>query len=182
MKLSQTYSMKLKRRREGKTDYKKRRALLKSGKPWLVARVKNNIVIAQVVDYEPSGDLIKASASSTELKKYGWKGHTGNRSAGYLTGYLCAKRALENGIKTANLDIGLHSPVSGSGVFSILKGAVDAGLKIPHDSKCFPNEETFDKTIEKIKPKLDSKKVVKCDKEEPNKKEKKEKKKEKKKN
>lgn len=152
MKLSETYSMKLKRRREGKTDYKKRLALLKSGKPRLVVRVKSNQIIAQVVEYKPEGDVVVASATSLELKKKGWKKHTGNASSAYLTGFLCGKRALDKGIKECVLDIGLHTPVHGSNVFAALKGAVDAGLNIPHDESCFPKEDRLDmKAIEEIK-------------------------------
>lgn len=166
MKLSKTFSMKLKRRKDGKTDYNKRLALLKSGKPWFVARVKNNEVIAQVITYKPHGDQVRASAVSIELRKLGWKKHTGNKSSAYLTGFLCAKRALADGLKECNLDIGLHTPVSGSNVFAVLKGAVDAGMEIPHDEKCFPDPELLDlKAIENIKPKLQAKKpktVVKC--------------------
>ena len=167
MKLSRTYSMKLKRRKQGKTDYKKRLALLKAGKPWFVARVKNNEVIAQIISYKPGGDEVKASATSIELRKLGWKKHCGNKSSAYLTGFLCGKRAVNNGLKECNLDIGLHTPVTGSNVFAVLKGAVDAGVKIPHNEKCFPKEDLFDtKAIESIKPKLDAKKkpktVVKC--------------------
>ena len=162
MRLSQTYSMKLKRRKEGKTDYKKRLALLKSGKPWFVVRVKSNQVIAQVVSYQPNGDKARASATSLELRKLGWKKHCGNASSAYLTGFLCGNRALEKGVKECNLDIGLHTPVPGSNVFAVLKGAVDSGLKIPHDEKCFPGEGRIDaKAVEEIKPKIGKAKVVK---------------------
>lgn len=153
MRLSRTYSMKLKRRVEGKTDYKKRLALIKSRKPRLVARVKNKEVIAQVIEYQQKGDNIKANANSTELKKIGWDKHPGNSSSAYLTGYMCGKRAIENGIKECNLDIGLHTPVNGSNVFAVLQGAIEAGLKIPHNEKCFPKNLDTD-AIEKIKPKI----------------------------
>jgi large subunit ribosomal protein L18 len=168
MKLSPTYSMQLKRRKNGKTDYKKRLALLKSGKPRLVARIKHNQVIAQVVKHGKKGDQVVTAATSLELKEKGWKKHLGNCSSAYLTGYLCGKRALEKGVKQCVLDTGLHTPVPQSNVFAVLKGALDAGLEVPHEEKCFPSEKRIDsKAIEETKKKLDSKKqkskpVVKC--------------------
>ena len=64
-----------------------------------------------------------------------------NLSAFYLTAYLCAKRALNKGVESAILDIGLKSPIVGSKVFAALKGAVDAGLDIPHGDFIFPADE-----------------------------------------
>ena len=58
-----------------------------------------------------------------------------------MTAYLCAKRALANGVESAILDIGLKSPIKGSKVFAALKGAVDAGLEIPHGDFIFPEDE-----------------------------------------
>lgn len=136
-----TYRVKFRRRRELKTDYKKRLALLKSGKPRLVVRKSNNATIAEVVSYEQKGDKVNAFFTSLALKKKGWKGHTGNIPSAYLAGYACAKEALKAGVKEAVLDIGLLSPVHGSGVFAALKGAIDAGLKVKADEKVFPSAE-----------------------------------------
>lgn len=136
-----TYSMKFRRRREGKTDYRKRLALLKSRKPRLVVRVTGNKVIAQVIGYKPEGDRVLATANSFDIKKMGYTGHTGNAEAAFLTGMLCAKKAMKTGVKEVVLDIGLHTPVNGSNIFAALKGAVEGGLNVPHDEKCFPPEE-----------------------------------------
>ncbi len=135
-----TYSMKFRRRREGKTDYRKRLALIKSGKPRLAIRIMGKGVVAQVISYNTVGDKVLASATSAELKKYGFSGHGGSAASSYLTGLLCGKRALKAGASAAVLDIGLHTPVNGSNVFAALKGALDAGMEIPHDAKCFPEE------------------------------------------
>ena len=150
-----TYTMRFRRRREGKTDYRKRLALLKSGKPRLVVRIRGKSVIAQIVKYVPKGDEILATATSSELGKLGFKGHTGNAESAYLTGMLCGKKALKAGVKEVMFDIGLHTPVNGSNVFAALKGAVEAGMDIPHNEKCFPPEERMKtdagkSTIEKI--------------------------------
>ena len=46
------------------------------------------------------------------------------------------------------MDIGLHTPVKGSNVFAVLKGALDAGLKLPYSKACFPAEDKLNgKTI-----------------------------------
>jgi len=70
----------------------------------------------------------------------GWLGNTKNITAAYLTGYLCGKKALKEGITDAVLDIGLKSPIKGSKIFAALKGAVDAGLEIPHNDVILPED------------------------------------------
>ena len=141
MSRTPTYKMKFKRRRELRTDYKKRLALLKSGKARFVVRKSSNSAIAEVVVYRPEGDMVKASFTSSSLRKLGWKGHSGNLPSAYLAGYACAKKALRQGVKQAVLDIGLISPVHGSVPFAALKGALDAGLAVPADAGVFPSQE-----------------------------------------
>ena len=136
-----TYATKFKRRSKGKTDYKKRLGLLKSGLPRLVVRILSRQAIVQVVGYAEKGDHILTGATSLELKKYGWNSHRGNVCAAYLTGLLAGKKAKKLGVKKAVLDIGLLTPVKGSNVFSALKGFVDAGIKVPHSKECLPSEE-----------------------------------------
>lgn len=150
--MKNAYEVKFRRRREGKTDYSGRLALLKSGEKRLVVRRKNSQIIAQIVEYEPMGDKMVVNTTSLELKKYGYKGHAGNACAAYLTGFLCGRKALKKGVKEAVLDIGRHSPVRGSNVFAALGGAVDAGIKIPHSDEIVPNEErTRGKKIEEYR-------------------------------
>lgn len=135
------YKVAFRRRREGKTDYAARLKLVDYEKSRLVVRVSNAHATVQVIDYAPEGDITLASAVSKQLAGFGYKGHTNNISAFYLTGYLCAKRALANGVENAILDIGLKSPIKGSKVFAALKGAVDAGLDVPHGDFIFPEDE-----------------------------------------
>src|SRR3989338_631151 len=141
MSTSPTYVVKFRRRRESKTDYRKRLALLKSGKQRLVVRKGNNSVTVEVVSYDPKGEKVSEFFTSAALKKLGWKGHSGNLPAAYLAGYACAKKAVKSGVEEAVLDIGLLSPVHGSRPFAALKGAIDAGLKIPCDATVFPKAE-----------------------------------------
>ena len=141
MSTGTTYKLKFRRRRELKTDYRKRLALLKGRKPRLVVRKSNNTMVAEVVSYEPEGDRTNAFFTSLALRGLGWKGHTGNLPGAYLAGYACAKKAIKAGISEAVLDIGLLSPVHGSRAFAVLKGAVEAGLKVPCDETVFPSNE-----------------------------------------
>jgi len=135
------YKVAFRRRREGKTDYGARIKLIDYEKSRLVVRVSNNQATVQVIDYSPEGDITRASAVGKQLANYGYLGHTGNITGVYLTGYLCAKRALAEGIEYAILDIGLRSPIKGSKIFAALKGAVDAGLEVPHGDFIFPEDE-----------------------------------------
>lgn len=128
------------RRREKKTDYHLRLGLLKSGKPRLVVRRFLKNLVCQVIKYNPEGDETAVSAEARELRDLGWKGHTGNLPAAYLTGFLCGKKALENNIKECVLDMGLYTATKGARVFAALKGAVDAGLEIPHSDSKLPDE------------------------------------------
>ncbi|MEB3774919.1 MAG: 50S ribosomal protein L18 [Desulfurococcales archaeon] len=136
------YRVPLKRRRQGKTNYRKRFRMIISGKPRLVVRRSNEYITVQVVEARIEGDRVIAAAHSRELyKHYGWLGDGNNTSAAYLTGLLAGYRALLKGVEEAILDIGLHAPVKGSRVFAALKGALDAGLKIPHSEEVLPDPE-----------------------------------------
>jgi large subunit ribosomal protein L18 len=54
---------------------------------------------------------------------------------------LCGLRGTKKGVKTAILDIGLCPSIAGSKTYAALKGAIDAGLKIPADETIFPDEK-----------------------------------------
>lgn len=135
------YKVAFRRRREGKTDYGARINLIDYDKSRLVVRISNTQATVQIVDYTPEGDITVASAVGKQLSNYGYLGNTGNITGVYLTGYLCAKRALNKGVEEAILDIGLKSPIRGSKIFAALKGAVDAGLDVPHGDFIFPEDE-----------------------------------------
>ena len=136
------YCVPFRRRREGKTDYKARKAFLLSGKPRLVTRSSINNIIAQVVVAKPNGDEVLVSAHSRELsKKYGWKAPRGNLPAAYLTGFLCGLKAKDHDIEEAILDIGLYPPSKGARIFAILKGVLDAKVNVPHSEEKLPDEK-----------------------------------------
>ena len=133
--------MPFKRRRLGKTNYRKRLKLLLSGKPRLVVRRSLKYIRAQIVEYSKEGDKTIASAESRELKKMGWNFACDNIPAAYLTGLLIGKRALEKGVKEAVLDMGLYSSTKGNRIYALVKGATEVGLKVPVDEGMFPSDE-----------------------------------------
>jgi large subunit ribosomal protein L18 len=135
------YKLAFKRRRDGKTDYRARLNLIGLDKSRLVVRITNQHTIAQIINVKVNGDETVVSAHSNELKNLGWLGSGKNTSAAYLTGFLLGKKALEAGITKAVLDIGLKSSTRGARIFATLKGAVDAGLKVPHGEVVLPAEE-----------------------------------------
>ena len=135
------YRVAFRRRREGKTNYRTRKALVLSRVPRVVVRLSLKNVIAQVIEAQSNGDKVIVSAHSHELAKtYGWKCNGGNLPSAYLTGLLCGYKALSEGIETAILDIGLQIPVKGTRIFAALKGLVDAGVDVPHSDEVLPDD------------------------------------------
>ena len=135
------YRVPFRRRREGKTNYRSRRALVLSRVPRLVVRLTLKHAIVQVIEAESIGDKVLVSAHSNELTKaYGWLSNRGNIPSAYLTGLLCGFKAMANGVDKAFLDIGLHIPSKGTRIFAALKGAVDAGVEVPHSEDILPDE------------------------------------------
>ncbi|MBN1358344.1 50S ribosomal protein L18 [Candidatus Bathyarchaeota archaeon] len=128
-----TYRVPPRRRREGKTDYQARKALVLSGRPRLVARNTCKNAVAQIIIAKPTGDEVLVTAHSRELRKYGWKAPNGNIPAAYLTGLLCGLKAKTKGVEAAILDIGLIAPTKGAKIFAVLSGVLDAGVDVPHD-------------------------------------------------
>lgn len=139
------YCVPLRRRREGKTNYKDRKAFLLSGKPRLVVRGSLKNIIAQMISAKAIGDEVIVSAHARQLtKKYEWNAPTSNIPAAYLTGLLCGFKAKAKGIDEAILDIGLSSPTKGSSVFATLKGVLDTGVVIPHNEEKLPEKQRLE--------------------------------------
>jgi len=159
------YRLSFRRRREGKTNYRSRLALLKSRKNRVVVRKTCHNIRGQVIQYTPQGDKILVNAISSELKKYGWDSHGTNAPASYLTGFLLGKRAKAKGIKEGVLDIGLHAPSKGANIFCTLNGMLDAGIKIPHGKDILPSEDRIkgvhidkklSKKVDRVKEKIEA--------------------------
>ncbi len=135
------YFVPFRRRREGKTDYYKRTSLIVADAPRMVVRRTNRHVIIQLVTAEMDGDRTLITANSKELESYGYKGSMANTPAAYLTGMLFAAKAKKANYDRAILDIGLSRATPGARVFAALKGAVAAGLDIPHGEEILPSDE-----------------------------------------
>lgn len=127
------------RKREGRTDYRARLSLLKSRLPRLVVRKSNKNMLLQIVQYQPDGDKVLATATSVGLKDKGWKNATSNIPAAYLTGLLLAKKV--NIKDEIIVDIGLQVHKKGSRIYAAVKGALDGGLKIKCSENIFPSED-----------------------------------------
>lgn len=135
------YCVQYRRRREYKTNYRTRKALVLSGKPRLVVRKTLKNIVAQIIVAKPHGDEVLTSAHSKELEKYAWKAPRENLPAAYLTGLLCGLKAKAQGIEEAVLDIGLNTPTKGAKIFAVLKGVIDAGVNVPHSEEKLPDEK-----------------------------------------
>jgi large subunit ribosomal protein L18 len=135
------YFVPFRRRREGKTDYYQRTRLIVADVPRMVVRKTNRHIIVQLVTAELDGDRTLVAANSAELEKYGYKGSTSSTPAAYLTGMLFAVKAKKAQHESAILDIGLNRATPGARVFAALKGAVEAGLAIPHGEEILPSDE-----------------------------------------
>ena len=133
------YSQILRRLREEKTNYRKRKHLLMGRRDYITVQISSENTLVQIHKPEMQGDKVLASAHSRYLLGKGWKGSRKNIPAAYLTGYLAGKKALGKGIKSAVLYSGTRKYTQR--MAAALKGVIDAGLEVPADSETFPNEE-----------------------------------------
>jgi len=133
------YIATLKRIREGKTDYRKRKAILVGRHVFASIRISNENVIVQITKAEVKGDRVLASAHSRELLKYGWKGSRKSMPACYLVGLLAGKKAKAKGIDSCIIYTGLRGFTSR--IAACTKGLIDAGLNIPVDEDSLPSED-----------------------------------------
>lgn len=140
MKRHKRFTVAVRRKREGKTNYRKRLKTLIGGKPRLVVRRSSKNIFGQIIEYTDKGDKVLVSASSKQVEKLGWKYGRGSLPCAYLTGFLIAKRA-DKKIKEAVFDIGMNPPIRASRVFAFLKGAFEGGLEVKHSEEILPSDE-----------------------------------------
>lgn len=135
----------VKRRRQNKTDYRRRRELLKSEKPRIVFRKTNKYFIVQYIVSSEAQDKIEFGTTSKELLKYGWPKEFENSlksiTAAYLTGMLFGKKILDKKLKKPILDSGMMRIRHKTKFFAFLKGLIDSGVEIPCKEEAFPEEE-----------------------------------------
>jgi len=126
------------RRREGKTNFAKRLALVKGGKTRMVVRRSNRDIVVQFVDFDPKGDRTLLTVSGAHLSKlYKWPSKR-NVWTAYLAGLMAGKLAKLKGVKEFILDMGMYVPSKGSVIFAAQKGASDAGLATSLDKEKSP--------------------------------------------
>jgi large subunit ribosomal protein L18 len=130
----------LRRRREGKTNYRKRKAVIMSRLPFVSTFISGKNILVQILSPRKEGDVVLASAHSRELIKFGWMGSRKNIPAAYLTGFLAGLKAKDK-VKEAILYTGLRRFVPNSRITAIVKGLLDAGLSIPINHETLPSEE-----------------------------------------
>ena len=132
------------RRREHKTDYGKRIKMLKGGIPRIIFRKSNRYIVAQYVSSKEAQDKIKFGASSKDLLKHGWpkenQGSLKSIPASYLTGFLIGKKIIKES-KNPILDFGMQRVLHKTKTYGFLNGLVDAGVRLKHDKKFFPEED-----------------------------------------
>ena len=155
------YSVILRRLREEKTNYKKRKLMLMGRADFITVQTSNENVLVQIHKPEFAGDKVVASAHSRFLIAKGWKGSRKNVPAAYLTGYLAGKKALSSGTKEAILYSGTRKYTQR--MAAALKGVIDAGLEIPASEETFPDATRINgdhlkvkNDIAKIKSVIDS--------------------------
>jgi len=137
-----------------------------------VVRFTNKDITCQIAYARIEGDVIVCAAYAHELPRYGVKVGLTNYSAAYCTGLLLARRLLNKlgldkiyqGAEKVDgsdynvekiddqhapfrcfLDVGLSRTSTGARVFGCLKGALDGGLDIPHNTKRFPGYDKASK-------------------------------------
>src|ERR671931_205302 len=134
-----TYHLTLKRNRQGKTNYRKRVALLLSRSNFIVAKVSDQNVSGQVLKPTINGDMVTCSAHSRELRKYGWKGSMKSLPACYLTGFLLGKKSIANSTNNAILYTGTDSFTPR--IAACLKGVIAAGINVPVSEDKLPTDD-----------------------------------------
>ncbi len=140
MSTGPNYRVPFRRRRQGKTDYRVRLRLLKSGTPRAVVRLSDRRVRVALVTYDPTGDRVLAAADSRELGGIAFPATSlASTPAAYLTAYLAGLRGKAGGAAAAVLDAGLRRPTQGGRLAAALKGLLDAGIEIPHGEGGFPS-------------------------------------------
>ena len=138
------------RRREGKTDYVARLALLKSEKARIVIRKTNCYIIGQVVVSDSAQDKTMIYTNSKELLSHGWpekmKGSLKSLPACYLTGFMLGKKSKK--IKEGILDAGMHRNMGKSRIYAFSKGLIDSGFKLACSDKVLPTDAELNKNPE----------------------------------
>lgn len=158
--IAMAYSTILRRLREEKTNYKKRKLMLLSRRNFVTVQISNENTLVQIHKPEFTGDKVIASAHSRFLIQKGWKGSRKNVPAAYLTGYYAGKKALSKGATDVILYSGTRKYTQR--MAAALKGVIDAGLEVPAGEESLPPADringdhlTVKNDVAKIKSTID---------------------------
>lgn len=136
------------RRRENKTDYKKRIGLLKGQRPRVVFRKTNRYIIAECIESSGAKDKIIIGITSKALLKHGWpedmKGSLKSLPASYLTGFLLGKNILEKKVNSPILDIGMARSINKGRIFAFINGLIDSGVKMKCKQEALPEKDRIE--------------------------------------
>lgn len=141
MKQKKPYVNTQRRRKEGKTDYRKRKAAILSRMILAAPRITGKNVSVQFISPEIIGDRVVISSHSRELSKYGWNGSRNSLPAAYLTGLLAGLKGVSKKVDGVVVYLGVARFVNGSRLASIVKGIKDSGVKIAADEDNLPTED-----------------------------------------
>lgn len=134
------YTVRFRRRREYRTDYRLRRRLVLSDKPIFTVRRSNRYVYVSVSKPDIGGDKTLVTVSSKVLaEKYGWVSLK-SIPAAYLTGLIAGLKAVKKGIEEAIVNLGPAWSRRASIPFAAAMGAKDAGLEISLGEEAYVDE------------------------------------------
>ncbi|MBA3750076.1 MAG: 50S ribosomal protein L18 [Nitrosopumilus sp.] len=139
-----SYIRTLKRIRNNKTNYRKRKAVLIGRRNFITIKTSNENIHCQLIKPNLKGDLVLSFSNSKELAKYGWKGASNNLSASFLVGLLMGKKMLGKNNTSAILYTGKTSFTSK--VAACLKGVATAGVEIPLSEDALPDDNRINGT------------------------------------
>ena len=140
MSKNKTYTVKFRRKREGKTNYRKRVKYISSGKTRIVIRPSNNNIKIQAINFSEKGDKVLSTVNATDLRKVGWKGATGNLPSAFLTGLMFGNK-IKSKLNEGIIDTGIRAVRKNTRLSAAIKGIIDAGLEVPCSEEIFPSEE-----------------------------------------
>ena len=133
-----SYVKTLKRIRNNKTNYRRRKAILIGRRNFITIKTSNQHIHCQLIKPSLRGDIVLAFSNSKELAKHGWKGSSNNLSASFLVGLLLGKKMLGKDNNSAILYIGKTTFTSK--VAACLKGIAASGVEIPLSEDSLPDD------------------------------------------
>ena len=143
------YTRILRRIRNEKTNYSKRKRMLMGHRDFITVQISNENTQVQIHQPKLTGDIVISSAHSRFLTQKGWKGSRKNIPAAYLTGYSAGKKALGKGTSSAIMYSGTRKYTQR--MAAALKGIIDAGVEVPANEETFPPEARLNGEHLKVK-------------------------------